>query len=80
MELQPNVHLRSVLQKLLDAPTHREEEKREVQCEEKGDSSGQQDEVMRRDFCLQEPQPAVKTHPSCEASLCPPEQAQHKAP
>lgn len=70
MELQPNVQLQSIVQKFLDAPTHQEEEKCEVQCEEKGGSLGQQDKVILCDFCLQEPQPATKTCLNCEASLC----------
>ncbi|KFQ04452.1 Tripartite motif-containing protein 29, partial [Leptosomus discolor] len=69
-ELQPNVQLRSKVQKLLDAPAPTEEEQREVPREEKEESSGQEDEVIRCDFCLQEPQPAVKTCLSCEASMC----------
>ncbi|KFW92237.1 Tripartite motif-containing protein 29, partial [Phalacrocorax carbo] len=70
MELQPNIQLRSMAQKVLDAPTHQEEEKGDAQCKEKGEISHQQDEVILCDFCLQEPQPAVKTCLSCEASLC----------
>ncbi|KFQ37334.1 Tripartite motif-containing protein 29, partial [Mesitornis unicolor] len=65
--LQPNVQLRSIMQKFLDAPTHQEHE---VQSEEKGESSSWQDEVILCDFCLQEPQPAKKTCLTCEASLC----------
>ncbi|XP_075020281.1 tripartite motif-containing protein 72-like isoform X3 [Calonectris borealis] len=70
MELQPNVQLQSIVQKFLDAPTHQEEEKCEVQCEEKGESLGQQGKVILCDFCLQKPQPAMKTCLNCEASLC----------
>ncbi|KAM9531663.1 LOW QUALITY PROTEIN: E3 ubiquitin-protein ligase TRIM62-like [Guaruba guarouba] len=47
-----------------------EEERPEVQCEEKGESLGQQDGVILCDFCIQEHQPAVKTGMNCKASLC----------
>ncbi|XP_051487219.1 E3 ubiquitin-protein ligase TRIM62-like [Apus apus] len=68
MELQTNIQLRSIAQKFLDAPAHQEEEKGGAQ--EKGEGSGQQNEAILCDSCLEEPQPAVKTCLNCEASLC----------
>lgn len=59
MEPQPNVQLRSIVEKFVDQEEKEEEE-----------SLGQQDKVILCDFCLQEPQAAVKTCLSCEASLC----------
>ncbi|XP_029853863.1 E3 ubiquitin-protein ligase TRIM50-like isoform X1 [Aquila chrysaetos chrysaetos] len=70
MELQPNVQLRSIVQKFLEAPARQQEQEREGQREEEGASLGQRDGVILCDFCLQEPQPAAKTCLSCEASLC----------
>ncbi|XP_074912604.1 E3 ubiquitin-protein ligase TRIM62-like [Buteo buteo] len=69
-ELQPNVQLRSIVQKFLEAPARQEEGEREGRREEEGENSGQRDKVIPCDFCLQGPQPAVKTCLSCEASLC----------
>ncbi|XP_050168420.1 uncharacterized protein LOC126638509 [Myiozetetes cayanensis] len=67
---KPNFHLRNIAQNFLDASAHQEEEEQEVQCKEEEESSRQQEEVILCDFCLQEPQPAVKTCLTCEASLC----------
>lgn len=58
--------------------TRGEEEKHKVQCEEMGENSGHQNEKVMCDFCLEKPLPMVKSHLSCEMSLCPPGQAQHK--
>uniref|UniRef100_A0A8B9BA54 E3 ubiquitin/ISG15 ligase TRIM25-like n=2 Tax=Anser brachyrhynchus TaxID=132585 RepID=A0A8B9BA54_9AVES len=73
-ELQPNIQLRNVVQKFVDTcgqdSTHGEEEKHQVQREEMEESSGQQNEEVMCDFCLEKPLPAVKTCLSCETSLC----------
>ncbi|XP_052540667.1 E3 ubiquitin-protein ligase TRIM62-like [Tympanuchus pallidicinctus] len=73
-KLQPNIQLRSVVQKFLDTSEQNaaleEKLKREVECEEKGESSDLHDEEIMCDFCLEKPQPAVKTCMNCETSLC----------
>ncbi|KAI6077039.1 E3 ubiquitin/ISG15 ligase TRIM25-like isoform X1 [Aix galericulata] len=50
--------------------TRGEEEKHKVQCEEMGENSGHQNEKVMCDFCLEKPLPMVKSHLSCETSLC----------
>ncbi|OXB80949.1 UNVERIFIED_CONTAM: hypothetical protein H355_006032, partial [Colinus virginianus] len=73
-KLQPNIQLRSIVQKLLDTSEQKsapeEEPKREVEREESGGSSGPCDVEVPCDFCLEKPQPAVKTCMNCETSLC----------
>ncbi|XP_065591130.1 E3 ubiquitin/ISG15 ligase TRIM25-like [Cyrtonyx montezumae] len=73
-KLQPNIQLRSIVQKFLDTSEQNsapeEELKREVECEEIGGSSGPCGMEILCDFCLEKPQPAVKTCMNCETSLC----------
>lgn len=73
-KLQPNIQLRSIVQKFLDTSEQsaalEEELRRQVECEEKGESSYFHDEEILCDFCLENPQPAVKTCMNCETSLC----------
>ncbi|XP_072204295.1 E3 ubiquitin-protein ligase TRIM62-like [Excalfactoria chinensis] len=77
-KLQPNVQLRSVVQNFLDtskeSATTEEKPKHEMECEgdawREGENSDVRDEEILCDFCLREPQPAVKTCMTCEASMC----------
>ncbi|XP_021266578.1 E3 ubiquitin-protein ligase TRIM62-like [Numida meleagris] len=80
-KLQPNIQLRSVVQKFLDTSEQSValELKREAECEEKGESSGPRDEEILCDFCLEKPQPAVKTCMNCETSLCQAHLGRHSA-
>ncbi|KAM6251589.1 E3 ubiquitin-protein ligase TRIM47-like isoform 2-T2 [Porphyrio hochstetteri] len=78
-ELKPNIQLCSIVQKFWDAPAQEGEEESESQCEEKKESSGQQDGLIQCDFCLQKPQPAVKTCLHCEVSLCQVHLGKHSA-
>uniref|UniRef100_A0A8C9FMW2 Uncharacterized protein n=1 Tax=Pavo cristatus TaxID=9049 RepID=A0A8C9FMW2_PAVCR len=76
-KLQPNIQLRSIVQKFLDTSEQNAALEDELKCEEeceddmwKGESSGLHVEEILCDFCLEEPQPAVKTCMNCETSLC----------
>ncbi|XP_015731581.1 probable E3 ubiquitin-protein ligase MID2 [Coturnix japonica] len=79
MELHPNIQLRSIVQKFFstsdfpiaaieEEPKYEEESEDEVWRKE--ESSDLSHEEILCDFCLREPQPAVKTCMTCESSMC----------
>ncbi|KAM8798877.1 E3 ubiquitin/ISG15 ligase TRIM25-like [Eudromia elegans] len=73
LELQRNFQLCSIVETFLGTTSKRKEDERSPKEEEK------EEEVIPCDFCLDQPQPAVKICLTCDSSLCQAHLNKHEA-